>query len=85
VNQQLGQQDSEQPASAGPFGVPTAGDFYCGRCGTLLDGGTDEPVTTRDLRAAAKAVIEAYMSGNEMGPALAVLEIAADFKQQGSA
>jgi hypothetical protein len=35
----------------GPFGVPAAGDFHCGRCGTLLDGGTDEPVAARDLRA----------------------------------
>lgn len=34
-----------------PFGVPTAvGDFHCGRCGTLLDGGTDEPVAARELR-----------------------------------
>lgn len=26
-----------------------AGDFHCARCGTLLDGGTDEPVAARDL------------------------------------
>lgn len=34
-----------------PFGVPETGDFHCGRCGTLLDGGTDEPVAARELRA----------------------------------
>lgn len=35
----------------GPLGLPAAGDFHCGRCGTLLDGGTDEPVAARELRA----------------------------------
>lgn len=39
------------PISEHPFGVPDAGDFRCGRCGTLLDGGTDEPVAARELRA----------------------------------
>lgn len=38
-------------ASVDPFGVPVADDFHCGRCGTLLDGGTDEPVVARELRA----------------------------------
>jgi hypothetical protein len=39
-----------------PFGVPEAGDFHCSRCGTLLDGGTDEPVAARELRAERDAL-----------------------------
>jgi hypothetical protein len=43
-----------------PFGIPQAEDFHCGRCGHLLDGGTDEPVSTRELRKLAAAVVDAW-------------------------
>lgn len=39
-------------------------DFRCGRCGTLLDGGTDEPVAARGLRQALNALqdaVEGYL------------------------
>lgn len=31
-----------------PFGPTSFGDFRCGRCGNLLDGGTDQPVAARE-------------------------------------
>lgn len=37
-----------------------------------------------DLRAAAKRVIEAYMSGDDMANAILELELSAGLKQQGA-
>ena len=34
------------------------GDFLCGRCGHLLDGGTDEPAHARTLRKRARAALD---------------------------
>jgi hypothetical protein len=37
-------------------------DFHCGRCGTLLDGDTDEPATARAYRQALVQIV------NVLGP-----------------
>lgn len=38
--------------------TPQAGDFRCGRCGNILDGGTDEPTAARDMRAAVERIAD---------------------------
>lgn len=34
------------------------GDFRCGRCGVLMDGGTDEPVAAREYRKAIEEALD---------------------------